>query len=150
MRGQLDNCEFLTRDGGRTRYVNSRLEAQILICSSKSSIVPPTIVLESLTDTYFRDCHDQPYSYFVEATFRERLQAGILPDFLLLAFVATAARYSKIPFLEDCREQAIENYARTAWDIILRQAFSSEQGLNLYVVQATNLLAVIDFTGNFA
>lgn len=70
-----------------------------------------------------------------------------MPDFLLLAFVATAARYSKLHFLEDCKEQAIEIYARTAWNIILRQAFSSDQGLDLHAVQATNMLAIIDFTG---
>jgi hypothetical protein len=65
-----------------------------------------------------------------------------------MAFVATAARYSEHVYFENRQKEAIETYSRTAWHIVLKQAFSSEQGLDLYVVQATNLLAVIDFTGD--
>lgn len=119
----------------------------MLTLISKFTVVPPFSVLEALTDVYFADCHGQPYSYFIETEFRQRLHTGSLPDFLLLAFVATAARYSTHHFLEDRKDQAIETYARTAWNIILRRAFSSEEGLDLYVVQATNMLAIIDVTG---
>lgn len=64
-----------------------------------------------------------------------------------MAFVATAARYSTHVYFENRQKEAIETYSKTAWHIVLQQVFSSEQGLDLHVVQATNLLAVIDFTG---
>jgi hypothetical protein len=64
-----------------------------------------------------------------------------------MAFVATAARYSSHTFFENRQTEATETYAKKAWNIILQQVFSSEQGLNLHAVQATNLLAAIDFTG---
>lgn len=64
-----------------------------------------------------------------------------------MAFVATAARYSSHAYFDDRQTEATETYSKKAWHIILQQVFSSEQGLNLYAVQATNLLAAIDFTG---
>ena len=111
-------------------------------------MVPPLPVLESLAEVYFSNCHNQPYCFFLEAHFRPRLVDRSLPEYLLLAFVATAARYSTHVYFENRQKEAIETYSRTAWRIILQQAFSSEQGLDLHVVQATNLLAVIDFTGD--
>lgn len=76
-----------------------------------------------------------------------RIQDGTLPEHVLLAFTASAVRYSNHEFFEGRKPEAIEAYARAAWNIVLRQVFSSEHGLNLYVVQSTNLLAIIDFTG---
>lgn len=115
--------------------------------SSKFTVVPPMPVLEDLTDKYFTNFHNQPYSYFLETAFRTRLQDGALPKHVLLAFSATAARYSNHQFFEGRNNEAMETYARKAWNIVLHQVFSSEQGLDLYVVQSTNLLAIIDFTG---
>ena len=119
-----------------------------LTTSSKFSVVPALPILKALTDIYFASCQNQPYSHFHERSFRQRLKDGSLPEYLLLAFVATAARYSSHEFFENRQSEAIETYARTAWLIVLKQVFSSEQGLDLHAVQATNLLAVIDFTGN--
>lgn len=66
-----------------------------------------------------------------------------------MAFSATAVRYSDHSFFGGRQQEALGTYARTAWHIILKQAFSSEQGLDLNAVQATNLLAAVDFTGRF-
>ncbi|KAH8691352.1 fungal-specific transcription factor domain-containing protein [Talaromyces proteolyticus] len=125
---------------------SSRAQVQ-LSPESKFNSGPPMSVLESLTDVYFTYCHNQPYCYFIESKFRERLQEGALPRYVLLAFAATAVRYSSHPYFEGQTREAMETYARGAWNIILHQVFSSEQGLDIYVVQATNLLAIVDFTG---
>jgi hypothetical protein len=114
---------------------------------SKFQTVPPQLVLEALADTYFTSCHNQPYCYFMQNPFRQHLANGSMPDYLVMAFAATAARYSAHPYFEGRQTEAIQTYSKTAWHIILQQVFSSEQGLDLPAVQATNLLAVIDFTG---
>ena len=64
--------------------------------------------------------------------------------------MATTARYSLDVFFEGLQFQAIDSYARTAWLDILTQAFSSDpsKGMDIFMVQATNMLAVIDYTGN--
>jgi len=119
----------------------------VLIVSSKFSTVPPLPILQVLADVYFTDCHNQPYCFFLESHFRQRLADECLPEYLLMAFAATAARYSTHTYFENRQSEAIETYSKAAWHIILSQVFSSEEGLDLHVVQATNLLAVIDFTG---
>lgn len=119
--------------------------------TSKFAVVPPLPVLRSAADVYFSDCHNQPYCYFHEPSFRQRLEVGTLPDYLLLAFMATIARFSSDDFFEGRQFQAIGIYARTAWHDILGQAFSSSPGagvrIDICTVQATNMLAIIDFTG---
>lgn len=118
-----------------------------LTTSSKFSTIPTLPVLEALADVYFTNCQNQPYCFFLERPFRQRLADGSLPNYLLMAFVATAARYSTHRYFENRQTEAIETYSKNAWLIVLQQVFSSEQGLDLCAVQATNLLAVIDFTG---
>lgn len=103
-----------------------------------------------MADVYFQECHNQPYCFFEEISFRQRFEEAILPDYLLMAFVATAARYSNHSYFEDRQHEAMKTFAKSAWLIILQQVFTSEQCLNLYTVQATHLLAVIDFTGSTA
>ena len=122
---------------------------RLLTLISKFSSVPDRRVLDSLTDVYFTSCQNQPYAYFHENAFRRRLRDGEIPDYLVLAFVASAARYLTHEFFETRQKEAIETFAQAAWLIILRHVFSSEQGLDLCGVQATNLLAIIDFTGTY-
>lgn len=114
---------------------------------SKFLNVPSKEVLHQMADSYFQECHNQPYCFFEEMSFRQRLEEDALPDYLLMAFVATAARYSNHSYFENRQREAMKTYAKSAWLVILQQVFTSEQGLNLYTVQATHLLAVIDFTG---
>ena len=120
----------------------------MLKVSSQFDTVPPLHILESLADVYFANCHNQPYSLFIESSFRQNLSDESLPDYLLMAFAATAVRYSSDLYFNNRHTEAIETYSKTAWRVILQQVFSSEQSLNLHALQATNLLAVIDFTGN--
>lgn len=104
-------------------------------------------MLKALADVYFANCHNQPYCFFSETAFRQRLNAEQIPKHLLLAFAATAIRYSSHEYFQDSQDEAIEAYARAAWLVIWEQVFSSDRGLDLSAVQATNLLAIIEFTG---
>ncbi|KAI7776897.1 hypothetical protein LA080_004324 [Diaporthe eres] len=114
--------------------------------SAQSTSLPSPAVLKSLTDTYFQSCHSQPYFYFREDSFRRRLLANSLPNWLLLAFVATACRFSDDPFFQGRQEEAVESYADTAWSEIHEKMFSQDDFINVHTVQAVNMLAVIDFT----
>ncbi|KIW16515.1 hypothetical protein PV08_06570 [Exophiala spinifera] len=115
--------------------------------SSKYSQLPPEPVLRSLLDTFFRSCQNQPYVYFRQAVFYRRLEDKEYPDYLLLAMIALSARFSDEPFFESQQLAAVDFYGRTAWSEIFDQAFADDtQLLDIHMVQATNLLAVVDFT----
>ena len=107
-------------------------------------------MLRSVIDTYFAFCHNQPYCYFVESHFREKLEKGELPDYLLMAVVALAGRFSWDPFFDDEQLIATEIYSRTAWNEVFDISFSEAGALDLAIVQATNMLAVVDFTGLYS
>ncbi len=114
----------------------------------KFSCLPSAPVLKSLADVYFSNCHNQPYCFFHENSFRRRLLAGELPQYLLLAFAATAARYSSHDYFRDKQLDAVEGFSRAAWIIILDQVFATEDNPDsVTAAQATSLLAIIDFTG---
>lgn len=116
--------------------------------SNKFSQLPPIPVLKSLADVYFSNCQNQPYCFFHENNFRRRLIAGDLPQYLLLAFAATAARYSSHDYFRGIQLEAVEGLSRAAWAIILDQVFATEHSPeNVATAQATGLLAIIDFTG---
>jgi hypothetical protein len=117
-------------------------------CSDAEILPPPSIVL-ALTDTYFQYCHSQPYRYFDETRFQRRLQEGQLPSYLLKAVLAMAARFSQDPFFHGQQQNMIELYARSAWDEIYEKSFSEDDALDITVVQATNMLAVVDFTSEY-
>ena len=63
-----------------------------------------------------------------------------------MAVIAMAARYSQHPFFDGQQTRAIEAYSRCAWAEIFEKSFSEDDALDITVVQATNLLAVVDFT----
>jgi hypothetical protein len=103
--------------------------------------------IESLTNVYFRRCHQQPYTYFHEASFRQNLKDGVLPSYLLWALTATAVRFSDDPRFADCQAEAINCYSKMAWSSILDQSFSDTHDLNIRTVQAANMLGAVDFVG---
>jgi len=70
-----------------------------------------------------------------------------MPDYLLMAMLALAARFSTEPFFERRNSEAIETYSRTAWNEIFENSFSEDFNLDIHAVQATNMLAIVDFTG---
>ncbi|KIX04368.1 uncharacterized protein Z518_05236 [Rhinocladiella mackenziei CBS 650.93] len=108
--------------------------------------LPDHGVFQSLIDVYFEYCHNQPYAFFHEATFRRSFEDGLLPEYLLFAIAATACRFTEHPFYQGRQAEAIESYSNTSWSQIFERSFSSEGNPEICIVQATNMLAVIDFT----
>lgn len=105
-----------------------------------------------LIGVYFRHCHNQPYCYFHERSFYRRLRDNTLPPFLILAVLATAARFTASDpgsRTQSPEEGRADMYAQCSWDIISRLIMSSGFCVCFHLVQATNLLAVIDFTSKF-
>ncbi|RFU28893.1 hypothetical protein B7463_g7455, partial [Scytalidium lignicola] len=104
-------------------------------------------VLESLIDTYFSCVHNQPYSFFHEQSFRQRLANGVLPDYLKFAVLATALQFSENPYYNGARHEASTSYARKSWKQIVSVWFAPETDPDINICQAITLLSIIDFTG---
>ncbi|KAJ6023531.1 uncharacterized protein N7446_013896 [Penicillium canescens] len=107
---------------------------------------PPAPILRSVLGTYFEHVHNQPYSYFQEASFHEKLQWNVLPRCLVLAVLSSAVRFSKHDYYAGRTQEASERYARESWLSVLTEHLTAEDNLNVHVVQTVNLLAVVDYT----
>ncbi|PON24929.1 hypothetical protein TGAM01_v206010 [Trichoderma gamsii] len=107
--------------------------------------LPNSEVVRSLVNTYFQFCHCQPYCYFQESSFRRRLSSNSTPKWLLLAVIATASGFSTLDYFQARQAEAADCYALCAWKDIHARIFQ-EDFITIQVVQATNMLAVIDFT----
>lgn len=99
-----------------------------------------------LIDTYFLHVHNQPYTYFHEQSFRERLNYGLVPKCLLFGILASALKFSDSDYFAGCRREATEAYAREAWLALLNDHLTVENNPTLQVAQASNILGVVDFT----
>ncbi|KAE8373930.1 hypothetical protein BDV26DRAFT_54402 [Aspergillus bertholletiae] len=107
---------------------------------------PPQSALRAVIDTYFVHVHNQPYSYFQEASFRRRFDHNLLPRCLLLAVLASAVRFCTHEFYAGRSLKASEAYAREAWLAVLSDDLTVEENMSLHVVQAVNILVVVDYT----
>jgi hypothetical protein len=116
------------------------------LCSNFASLLDAR-TLQSLANVYFRCCHQQPYSYFDEDTFRQDLENGSLPYYLLLAFVATAVRFSSDFCFTGRHIEVMDWCSRMAWFETVKQSFSDSHSLDIRTVQATNMLGVVDYVG---
>lgn len=114
------------------------------------SVLPPLVVLRSITKTYFQHCHNQPYAYFTEKDFSQRLEDEQLPSYLLMVIIATAARFSQDPYFEGRQQEVAERFCHKAWNEICERLFSGDDVLQITIVQATNMLAVVDFTSKLS
>ncbi|RKL09115.1 hypothetical protein BFJ70_g16731 [Fusarium oxysporum] len=110
---------------------------------------PPRAVLLGCVNDYFRHCHNQPYSFFHEASFRQSLEHGLLPDHLVLAVLASAVRFSSDPFFCDPHESAVQ-YANRSWKAIVVSCLAHNQAAQVQTVQTITLLAIFDFTAGKA
>lgn len=108
--------------------------------------LPDREIQRHIIDMYFEHNHNQPYSYFQETTFRRKFDDDCLPEYLMLAFVATACRFSDHEFYHGRQTEAMTAYANASWHQIYEDSFSQDGNLEFSMVQATSLLAAIEFT----
>lgn len=109
--------------------------------------LPPYEVVASVVDIFFARCHNQAYFLFHEARFRQRLKNSTLPNFLLLAILALALRFSEDCVFLERGEQAAESYAKLAWEDIIHRWANIDEEENICAVQAMLLLSAFDYTG---
>lgn len=115
------------------------------------SQVPDTSdeIVAVLVDTFFECCHNQPYSFFHESTFRRHLAEKSLPTHLLLAVLASAVRFCTHPQISACSTEASVAYADRAWRLILSDGLTGGRVAEVPTVQSIALLGLFDFTGMF-
>ncbi|GAD93729.1 hypothetical protein NECHADRAFT_44766 [Paecilomyces variotii No. 5] len=138
----LDEHSQATPEGRNSRVNEDRVTAETV---SYDRPVPPPVLLSTI-DTYFKYCHNQPYSFFHEENFRRRLSEGSIPDHLLLAVLATAVRFSEDPFFKGNTWEASTFYANKSWKSIVASCFARNETSNVMTVQTITLLAIFDFT----
>lgn len=103
-------------------------------------------VIMVLVDTFFHFCHNQPYSFFHEGTFRQHLAERNLPTHLLLAVMASAVRFCTHPQFFDCSKETSVAYADRAWRLILSDGLTGGRVAEVSNVQSIALLGLFDFT----
>lgn len=103
---------------GASHFSREQAQHSSVSPSSVATSSPSTYSTEELltaADVYFQRCHNQPYSLFDEATFRQRLEAGTVPEVLLLAFLATARRFQYGPSYQGPNGETINSLAARSW-----------------------------------
>lgn len=111
--------------------------------------LPSLDIIRAAADLYFRYCHNQPYSLFHEATFRQKIETGEVPTHLQFALLASTVRYSNDAFFED-KIAAVSGYAQQSWKAIAMPWNGIQTDAELSIVQTILLLAIIDYTGMYA
>ncbi|KFY72243.1 hypothetical protein V499_07610 [Pseudogymnoascus sp. VKM F-103] len=114
--------------------------------ASKYQALPPPRVMSSVVDIYFNRVQNQPYSFFHENNFRQRLRDDMLPDHLKFAVLATALRFSDDEYYNGEYLEATAAYARKSWTLLVEHWFAAEIDPDIYICQSVTLLAIIDFT----
>lgn len=117
-----------------------------LISHSSLTELPPPQILSSLVDIYFARVHNQPYSFFHEQSFRQRLADDLLPDYLKFAVIASALRFSEDPYFNGAYHEASASYAKESWRQIVSVWFAPETDPDIHICQAITLLSIIDYT----
>lgn len=107
----------------------------------------PEEVFMAVIDSYFTYCQNQPYSFFHEQNFRQRLSKQDIPKHLVLAVMATAVRFCPHPcFIGRELKMSIE-YANRSWKLIVSDCFTVGKAAEVSAVQTIALLGLFDFTG---
>lgn len=75
------------------------------------------------------------------------MESGLLPKCLVFAVLAAAVRFSTHEYFGGNVREASEAYARESWLGVLAEHMTVEGGLNVHVVQAVDLLSVLDNAG---
>lgn len=103
----------------------------------------------SLFNTYFEHCHNQPYSYFDEASFRQKLSHNLIPEYLIFAIYVTALRFFNHHCFEESARETSQLYARRAWQMVTEISMERDASPVIHQVQTLGKLAVHDFTCKF-
>ncbi|KAL3432908.1 fungal-specific transcription factor domain-containing protein [Aspergillus tetrazonus] len=114
--------------------------------SDERCTVPPSSVLQSVIQTFFDHIHNRPYSYIQEAAFRRKHEMGLVPNCLLFAVLASAVRFSTHEYYEGRKQEATEVYSKGSWMSVLTEHLTVADNLSVEVVQAVDLLAIVDYT----
>ena len=110
---------------------------------------PPDDVFMAVIDSYFTYCQNQPYSFFHEDNFRERLSKQDVPRHLVLAMMAAAVRFcSHTYYTGRALEMSVE-YANKSWKLIVSDCFTVGKEAEVSAVQTVALLGLFDFTGTW-
>ncbi|KAH6894706.1 fungal-specific transcription factor domain-containing protein [Thelonectria olida] len=108
--------------------------------------LPPPSIVQSLIDTFFARAHNQPYSFFHPASFRQSIDDDTVPRCLLFAVLAIAVRYSTHPAFVGRTYEASKAYSKRSWLYALEDHLATDDNSDLTFVQAVAILAIIDFT----
>ena len=133
------------------RYASStniltRKPARLTVKSRPQPPTLPPLEIQLLAiDDFFSRYHGQPYCFFHEESFRLQFSRGLLPDYLVLAVLCIALRYSKDNY--DSTGTIAADLAAKGWSLVLGLAFDGAQAPTYRLVQAATLLALFDFTG---
>ncbi|RSL78435.1 hypothetical protein CEP51_008198 [Fusarium floridanum] len=106
----------------------------------------PEDVFTAVIDSYFTYCKNQPYSFFHEETFRQRLSEQAIPRHLVLAVMAMAVRFCSHPYFSGRALEMSVEYANRSWKLIVSDCFTVGKVAEVSTVQTVALLGLFDFT----
>ncbi|RSL97506.1 hypothetical protein CEP52_010836 [Fusarium oligoseptatum] len=106
----------------------------------------PEDVFTAVIDSYFTYCQNQPYSFFHEETFRQRLSKQAIPRHLVLAVMAMAVRFCSHPYFSGRALEMSVEYANRSWKLIVSDCFTVGKVAEVSTVQTVALLGLFDFT----
>lgn len=128
-----------------TRRANISSTAVVPITPNDPIQLPSQSMFADIMDNFFKYCHNQPYSYFRERTFRRQYSDRELPVYLLYAFAATAIRFSPLFSTGSDRFKLVQPYCDISWTQLTQYTFHPPSELDITLVQTSSLLSVIDF-----
>ncbi|KAK5456830.1 hypothetical protein LTS15_004610 [Exophiala xenobiotica] len=102
-------------------------------------------LIRSATDDYLTNCHNRPLSLFVEHRFRQHLETGQVPRYLLLVFLAAAMRFSgddSQPY--GSRADQVEQFRRESWASMIERWQNVNGETDIRPVQAVLLHCLLD------
>ncbi|KAK8093150.1 uncharacterized protein PG998_014551 [Apiospora kogelbergensis] len=114
--------------------------------TTKGDFGLPEEVFMAVIDSYFAYCQNQPYSFFHEQNFRQRLSKQAIPKHLVLAVIATAVRFCSHPYFASRELKMSIEYANKSWKLIVSDCFTVGKAAEVSVVQTIALLGLFDFT----
>ncbi|KAL4886821.1 fungal-specific transcription factor domain-containing protein [Aspergillus karnatakaensis] len=103
-------------------------------------------IFQEATTIFFHHYHAKPYTLFHPPTFHRKATLNQIPQYLQLAFIATAVRFSSQLQWKQRKQKTIDSYAQCSWEMIMSSPDGLGDSSDVSVVQALALLAIIDAT----